>query len=105
MQLLHIDSSILGANSVSRKLTAAFTAWQITDGVTNLLPMSVVSGVVENVEGLGLPPKQLTPVTLKLFAAEEALPAFNCRYELVTPEGLRIPFDARVSVTAPLPRR
>jgi hypothetical protein len=84
-------------------LTAAFTAWQITEGVTNLLPMSVVSGVVENVEGLGLPPKQLVPVTLKLFATEEALPAFNCQYELVTPEGLRIPFDARVSVTAPLP--
>ncbi|MFA7053624.1 MAG: Ig-like domain-containing protein, partial [Kiritimatiellia bacterium] len=84
-------------------LTAAFTAWQITEGVTNLLPMSVVSGIVENVEGLGLPPKQLVPVTLKLFATEEALPAFNCRYELVTPEGLRIPFDARVSVTAPLP--
>ncbi|MDA3926312.1 MAG: chitobiase/beta-hexosaminidase C-terminal domain-containing protein [Kiritimatiellae bacterium] len=84
-------------------LISEFSAWQIVDGVTNMLPMSVVSGVVNQVESLGLPPKQLVPIKFKLYATEEALPSFNCRFELVTPEGLRIPFDALVGVTAPIP--
>ena len=84
-------------------LTSSFTAWQVTDGVTNVLPLAVVSGAVSQVESLTLHAKQQTPVTLTLFASEDAMPSFDCRFELITPEGLHIPFDATVSVSAPLP--
>jgi alpha-tubulin suppressor-like RCC1 family protein len=84
-------------------LTSAFTAWQVSGGVTNDLPMNIVSGAVSQIQSLVLPPKQQVPVTLTLLATEEAMPSFSCRFEIVTPEGLRIPFDAAVSVTTPLP--
>ncbi len=84
-------------------LTSEFTAWQVVDGVTNVLSLSSVSGAVHQVETLSLPPRELVPIELKLNATEDVLPGFNCRFEIVTPEGARVPFDAVVTVTTPLP--
>ena len=84
-------------------LTSVFTAWRMEG--TNPVPLagSVVTGWVDQVETLSIGAFRQTPVTLKLAPTEDAPARLMARFEIVTDEGLRIPFEANVGVSQPLP--
>jgi len=88
---------------VYSNLTSVFRAWQM-DGTNEIpLPPTAVTGWVDQVESLVIGAFKQTPVSLKLAPTEDAPARLMARFEIVTGEGLHIPFDANVSVSQPLP--